>query len=187
VRSSAGRSRDPPSRLATCSASSRSRACCCSRWRAPRAISTEGLREPATWLVGALLFALVYVVVGTLNAPFWGLFPSPQRALWCVLATLLLLPYFGASEWLLRGSGATGLWLPALGKLLTLIVVGASAVAGLLPFVILLGMASIALFFAFFELVALRLARVMPNPWLAALFQAAFTGTALASVFPWDP
>ena len=104
-----------------------------------------------------------------------------------VVATLLLLPWFGASEWLLRGQGVTGLWLPAAGKLLTLIVVGAAALTGLLPFVILLGMASIALFFAFFELVATRLGRVMPNPWLAALFQAAFTGTAFATIFPYEP
>jgi dienelactone hydrolase len=150
------------------------------------AVSTEGLREPGTWLVGALFFALVYGAVGTLNAPFWGLFPAPHRAIWCVIATLLLLPYFGASEWLLRGEGRTGLWLPAAGKLLTLVVIGTSAALGLLPFVILLGMASIALFFVFFELVATRLGREMPNPWLAALFQAAFTGTAFAAIFPYD-
>jgi len=136
--------------------------------------------------VGALFFALVYGAVGTLNAPFWGLFPAPHRAIWCVIATLLLLPYFGASEWLLRGEGRTGLWLPAAGKLLTLVVIGTSAALGLLPFVILLGMASIALFFVFFELVATRLGREMPNPWLAALFQAAFTGTAFAAIFPYD-
>lgn len=149
-------------------------------------ISSEGLRDPATWLVAGLLFAGVYVVVATLNAPFWGLFPAPHRAPWCVVATLLLLPYFAGCEWLLRGSGAIGLWLPAVGKLLTLIVVGVGAVAGLLPFVILLGMGAIALFFVFFELVAIRLARRMPNPWIPALFQAAFTATAFVSIFPYE-
>ena len=50
----------------------------------------------------------------------------------------------------------------------------------------LLGIVPITLFFVFFELVALRLARNMPNPWLAALFQAAFTAVAFTSIFPRD-
>ncbi len=150
------------------------------------AVRAEGLGDPRTWLVGGLLFALVYLVVGTLQAPFGSVFPAPHRLGWCAGATLLLLPFFGASEWLLRGSGRTGLWLPVLGKALTLLAVTGGALSGLLPFVILLGIVPITLFFVFFELVALRLARNMPNPWLAALFQAAFTAFAFASIFPRD-
>lgn len=150
------------------------------------ALRAEGLREPGTWLVAGLLFAGVYTVVGILDAPFWGLFPAPHRALWCAIATLLLLPYFAGCEWLLRGAGRTGLWLPAAGKLVTLIVVGVAASARLLPPVRMLGMGAIALFFVFFELLALRLARVMPNPWIPALFQAAFTATAFAAIFPYE-
>ena len=150
------------------------------------AVHADGLGDARTWLVAGLLLGLVYLVLGTLVGPFWDVFPAPHRAGWCIGATLLLLPYFGASEWLLRGSGRTGLWLPALGKALTLFAVAGGALAGLLPFVILLGIVPITLFFIFFELVALRLARQMPNPWLAALFQAAFTGMTFASIFPWE-
>ncbi len=150
------------------------------------AVRAEGLGEAGTWLCAGLLFGLAYLAIGTLAGPFWDIFPAPHRLGWCLGATLLLLPYFGASEWLLRGSRRTGLWLPAAGKALTLFAVIAGALAGLLPFVILLGIFAITGFFVFFELVALRLARWMPNPWLAALFQAAFTGTAFASIFPWE-
>jgi len=150
------------------------------------AVRADGLRDARTWLVGGLLFGLVYLVLGTLDAPFWDLFPAPHRALWCVGATLLLLPWFGASEWLLRGAGRTGLWLPAVGKALTLFAVAGGALTGLLPFVIILGIIPIGLFFVFFEIVAGRLGRQMPNPWLAALFQAAFTGVAFTSIFPWE-
>jgi len=150
------------------------------------AVRAEGLGDVRTWLVAGLFTGLVYVLVGTLNAPFWDLFPAPHRVGWCIGATLLLLPFFGAAEWLLRGSGRTGLWLPALGKALTLLAVVAGVLAGLLPFVILLGIVPIALFFVFFEIVALRLARWLPNPWLAALFQAAFTGVCFASIFPYE-
>ncbi|MGH2901948.1 MAG: dienelactone hydrolase family protein, partial [Solirubrobacteraceae bacterium] len=149
------------------------------------AVRSDGLRDAGTWLAGGLLFGLVYLAIGTLVAPFWDLFPAQQRGFWCVAVTLLLLPWFGASEWLLRGTGRTGLWLPALGKALTLFAVAGGALSGLLPFVIILGIIPIALFFVFFELVAVRLGRQLPNPWLAALFQAAFTATAFTSIFPW--
>ncbi len=150
------------------------------------AVRMDGLGDLRTWLAAGLFFGLVYLVIGTLNAPFWNIFPAPHRLVWSAAATLLLLPFFGASEWLLRGSGRTGLWLPAVGKGLTLVAVAAGALSGLLPFVILLGIVPIALFFVFFEFVALRLARVMPNPWLVALFQAAFTGVSFASIFPFE-
>jgi dienelactone hydrolase len=149
-------------------------------------VHVEGLGDVRTWGVGGLLFALVYLVLGTLNGPLWNLFPAPHRAGWCIGATLLMLPFFGASEWLLRGSGRAGLWLPVVGKALTLFAVVGGALAGLLPFVILLGIVPIVLFFVFFELVAARLGRWMPNPWLAALFQAAFTGFSFASIFPYE-
>jgi dienelactone hydrolase len=150
------------------------------------AVRADGLGDARTWLGAALLFALVYAVVGTLCSPFWDVFPAPHRLGWCVGATLLMLPYFGASEWLLRGAGRTGAWLPAAGKALTLFAVAGGALAGLLPFVVLLGIVPITGFFVFFELVALRLSRWAPNPWLAALFQAAFTGVSFASIFPFE-
>jgi dienelactone hydrolase len=150
------------------------------------AVRAEGLGDLRTWLCGGFLFALAYLVLGTLFAPFWDIFPAPHRLLACAGSTLLLLPYFGASEWLLRGARSTGLWLPIAGKALTLFALMGGALAGLLPFVILLGVVPVVGFFAFFELVAFGLGRWAPNPWLAALFQAAFTGVAFASIFPYD-
>jgi len=150
------------------------------------AIHAAGLRDLRTWLAAGLLFGFVYLVIGTLAAPFLNMFPAPHRAGLAIFATLLVLPFFGATEWLLRGSGPTGLWLPAVGKALTLFAVGGGALAGLLPFIVLLGIVPIIGFFVFFELVALRFARGLPNPWLTAIFQAAFMGVAFASIFPWE-
>ena len=149
-----------------------------------RAVSADGLADPRTWLAGSVLFLFVYGVVGTLVLPTWNVFPATHRLVWCLVATASMLPYFGATECLLRGAGATGLWLPAVGKLATLAVVVAGCLSGLLPFVIILGIGSIALFFVFFEIVALRIARHMPGPWIAALFQAAFTGFTFGAIFP---
>lgn len=150
------------------------------------AIRADGLGDARTWAVGFLLFGLLYLVLGTLNGPLWDLFPAPHRTIWCVVATLLLLPFFGATEWLLRGSGRSGLWLPVVGKALTLFAVVGGALAGLLPFVVLLGAVPIVLYFVIFEVIAARLGRCMPNPWLAGLFQAAFIGFTFASIFPYE-
>ncbi|HTO07868.1 MAG TPA: alpha/beta fold hydrolase [Myxococcota bacterium] len=149
-----------------------------------RAATADGLSDPRTWLTAGALFLAVYAVVGTLVLPLWNLFPATHRLVWALVVSGLMLPYFAASEWLLRGAGVTGLWLPAVGKLLTLLVVGAACVSGLLPFVIVLGLGSIALFFALFELIAIRISRCMPGPWIAALFQAAFTGFTFSAIFP---
>lgn len=149
-----------------------------------RAATADGLSDARTWLTAGALFLAVYAVIGTLVLPLWDIFPASHRLVWAGVATALFLPYFGASECMLRGAGANGLWLPAAGKLLTLVVVGAACLKGLLPFVILLGLGSIALFFALFELVAIRISRCMPGPWIAALFQAAFTGFSFTAIFP---
>jgi dienelactone hydrolase len=149
-----------------------------------RAASADGLSDPRTWLAAGVLFLALYTVIGILALPFYDLFPAPHRLPWCLVATALVLPYFGASELLLRGAGSTGLWLPAVGKLATLFVVAAGTLTGLLPFVIFLGIVPIALFFAFFEVVAIRIGRCMPGPWIAALFQAAFVGFGLGAIFP---
>jgi len=151
-----------------------------------RALSADGLADARTWLSAGVIFLALYGVFGTLALPFWDIFPAPHRLPWALVATALFLPYFGAIESLLRGAGQTGLWLPALGRILTLAVVAAACLAGLLPFVIILGLAAIALNFVLFELVALRIGRHMPGPWIAALFQAAFTGFAFAAIFPYE-
>ncbi|HTO71889.1 MAG TPA: alpha/beta fold hydrolase [Myxococcota bacterium] len=151
-----------------------------------RAASADGLGDSRTWLAAGALFLAVYAVIGTLVLPFWDTFPAAHRLPWALVATALFLPYFGASECLLRGAGRTGWWLPAVGKALTLAVVVAGCLGGLLPFVIVLGIAPIALNFVLFEIVALRIGRWMPGPWIAALFQAAFTGFSFAAVFPYE-
>jgi hypothetical protein len=151
-----------------------------------RAASADGLRDPRTWLTAGLLFLFAYATIGALLLPLWSIFPAPHRVAWCLAAAALALPYFAASEWLLRGAGTTGLWLPALGKAVTLVVIAIGTLSGLLPFVIFLGIVPLAAFFAIFELVCIRISRRMPGPWLAAIFQAAFTGFALGSIFPFE-
>ncbi len=146
----------------------------------------EAFDDRRTWISAALLFAFVYTALGTLTAPFNSSFPAAPRLIWIVLATLLMLPFFGAAEWYLRGAGPRGIWLPAVGKLLVLLVLGGGAMVGVLPGVILLGVGIFALFFIVFELLAYRVERLMPNPWVMGIFQSAYIATAFGAVFPFQ-
>ena len=103
-----------------------------------------------------------------------------------LLGAALALPLFAAHEWLLRGPNRAGIWAPAVGRLLLLVVLVAGSLAGLLPFVLMLGAMAFALLFIVFEITCWRLSRSAPNPWLAALYQAAFTGWITAAIFPFS-
>ena len=154
-------------------------------WLARRErMSAAGLRDARTYVGAGLLFAFGYLTVGALLQPYWDLWPAPHRLPWCFVATALLLPYFGATEWLLRGPGRRGIWLPLVGKLLTLTLLIVGAALGLLQDVVLVGIGAIAPFFLVLEVFAYRLSRVAPAPWVPALFQATWLGWSLAAVFP---
>ena len=63
----------------------------------------RGLRDPRTYLATGILLALAYIAGSALGLPFGEIVPSPQRLRWCAAAAGLVLPYFAATEWLLRG------------------------------------------------------------------------------------
>ena len=85
-----------------------------------------------------------------------------------------------------NGPGRAGVWLPPLGKLLTVAVLSGGAALDLVPRTAALAIVALVPALLLFELFAYRLSRVTGEPWLAALFQATWMGFALASVFPLD-
>ena len=147
-------------------------------------IKTVALRDVRIYIGAGLLVGFGYVIVGSFAQTMWDLWPTSQRLPWCLVCSVLLLPYFAATEWLLRGPGRAGVWLPALGKLLTLAVLIGGAATGLLPGTLPLAIVALVPAFLIFEVFAYRLSRVTGEPWLAALFQAVWLGFALASFFP---
>lgn len=150
------------------------------------ALDGEGLRDGRTWLAALALLSFGYLVYGTGVQPYWDLWLPSHRLPAALWGTAASLPLFGAMEWLLRGSGRSGIWAPALGKLLIVVVIAGGAMAGLLPGVLLLAVGVFVLLFALFELLCWRMSRVVPNPWLAALFQAGWTGWTLGAIFPFS-
>ncbi len=147
-------------------------------------VRSQGLGDGRTWSAAVLLLGFVYVVGGMLCQPFWNPFLTAPRLLPWLAATGLLLPWFGASEWLLRGASSSPRWPPSAARLLTLVVLAGGAYAGLLPRLLLPTLLTIGLVFAVFEALALRISRVKPNPWLASLVQAGWTGWLLVAFFP---
>ena len=147
-------------------------------------IRSQGLGDGRTWSAAVLLLGFVYVAGGMLWQPFWDPFLTASRLLPWLAATGLLLPWFGASEWLLRGASGSPSWPASAARLLTLAVLAGGATAGLLPRLLLPILLTIGLVFAAFEVLALRISRVMPNPWLASLVQAGWTGWLLVAYFP---
>ena len=114
-------------------------------------------------------------------SPYRELGLAPKRLPWWILCAVLTLPYFAATEFLLRGRGGAGVWLPIAGKLLALLALALGSGLGLLPHAIGLALGGLVALFALLELVAYRLGRADFDPWVPALFQAAALGLLLAS------
>ena len=147
-------------------------------------VRAEGIRDWRTWASAGLVFGFIYVSIGVLSQPFWDPLLSSRRLVPWAAATLLLLPWFGATEWLLRGPLLAQAWLPAAARLLTLAAITAAALLGLVPRVLLAALVPLVLLFAIFEALAFRLSRQLPNPWLPALIQSAWTAWLLTAFFP---
>ncbi len=154
-------------------------------WGAVRAsLPRFGLLDPRVLAAAAIFFGFVYLALGSVMLPRLDLFlPAHRFWLWPALL-LCFLPWFAATEWLLRGPGWAGVWLPIAGKALTLAAIAAGAMLSLLPFVVLLALPGLALLFAIVEVLAARISRTTPNPALAALAQSACTAWVMGSIWP---
>jgi dienelactone hydrolase len=148
------------------------------------AIRLLGLGDPRTWLAALATTGFAYASFAVFTQPFVDVSLPPHRAPAALLCAAAALPFFGATEWLLRGPGRAGVWLPIAGKLLALAVIGAGAFAGLLSFVLVLGLGGFVVNFTLFELLGWRFSRLAPNPWVPALVQSLWTGWTLAATFP---
>jgi pimeloyl-ACP methyl ester carboxylesterase len=154
-------------------------------WLARRGdLAFAGLLQARTLFASAIVFGFVYLVLGSLALPLADLFLTPHRLGWGALAFLLALPYFTAGEFLLRGEGRSGVWLPIAGRVLTLAALLGGALLGLLSFVVILATSAFAGLLILFEFLSYRLSRAAPNPWVPSLVQSAWAAWVLAAVFP---
>ena len=140
-----------------------------------------GLRDPRTWLCAGVLLLATYLLIGTFLEPYAWRWLTPQRALRVFVPFALMLPFFAAFEFLLRGARP---WVPIVGRAVILAVMLLAAILRLLPFELFLVLGGFVVFFAFFELIAYRASRQAPNPWLMGIYQAGWSAIAQASLFP---
>jgi pimeloyl-ACP methyl ester carboxylesterase len=137
----------------------------------------SALSNPAA---AGLVSGFAYLALGGALSPCLDVGLAPKRLPWWIFCAGLVLPYFAATELLLRGRDRAGVWLPIAGKALTLVALALGALSGLIPHVLLLAFAGLLALFAVLELVAQRLGRTGFDPWVSALFQAAWVGHFLA-------
>ncbi len=142
------------------------------------------LRGPGGMRTVICAFALLlssYLVLGTLLQPYLWLWLAPHRASYFFAPFVLMLPFFLAFELALRGGSA---WVPIVGRVLVLFIMVVAAILQWLPGTFLFVVAGFAIFFVLFEFVCYRAARVSPNPWLLAIYQAGFSALTHAMLFP---
>lgn len=149
-------------------------------------VRAVGLWAPQTWAVSAVLLSFSYLALGTLGEPYLELWLSPRRSLAALLAAALALPFFGAFEWLLRGPGRSGVWLPIAGRVVVLAAVASASLLGRLAPLFLMASGALALLLLLLEAKCWWFCRSAPSPWLAALYQAGLTGWLAAALFPLD-
>ena len=146
----------------------------------------------AGWHLGALggallFFLLLYSVVSAAATPLAGLWLTPQRCVVWVASSLLALPFFLAAEQRLRSaSGWRAASSSAAARVLVLVAVGIGAAGGLLSFAPLVLATRVLFVFGIFEVLALRLTRPLPDPWLCALLQSFCLAWILAASAPID-
>ena len=122
-------------------------------------------------------------------APLAGVFhrmtPTPERALATVATALLAFPFFLALEGLLhRGTGVAAFAAGVLGRLLAVLALALGTLLGILPPVVNLMIAPLALVLLLAEVAAFTSHRRSRDLAAAAVMQALWLGWALAALMP---
>jgi dienelactone hydrolase len=134
---------------------------------------------------GGVAFAGAYALLAPVGALAHRLVPTPERALAALGLAALLLPFFLASETLLRRGGAlASLALGLLGKLLVLAVLVAGVAAGIVPFVVVLLLGVLVAVFVVAEIAASAIYARSGNLLASAAFQAAGLAWVIAALMP---
>jgi alpha-beta hydrolase superfamily lysophospholipase len=149
-----------------------------------RARSGAALRRAGTWLGAAALAASLYALLGPLLVPWLDPWPAPHRLTAVLLASAAALPHFAALECLLRARTWPGHVLPAAMRLLAVALLAGASLVGWLPDASLTAARYLLLGAPLLELLALRCARIAPNPWTSAIAQSLWVGWVLGALFP---
>ncbi len=112
-------------------------------------------RPAATYLSALLGFVVIYAMQIPGGAVFHRMTPTPERLIAALIATLALIPFFLGFETLVRRGGmVTSTVMGVLGRAVTLVLLGAGVAVGVIPFVVVLILPSLAIQFIMFEIFA---------------------------------
>jgi dienelactone hydrolase len=139
-------------------------------------------------LAAAIGVAVIYVcdvATSWTFLTFHRLSLTPERLLAAGAAMVLLFPFWGGFELLVRrGSLVTSTVVASIGRLLILILMAVGAILGILPGVVMLVLPIIAMTFVTFEIFAASAFSTSRNLLLVALVESAWFALNLASTSP---
>jgi len=148
-----------------------------------RPIVAPGALQSAA--AGAVGFAAVYVVLAPLLETLHRATPTPERALVTLVLALLFLPFFLAVEGLLhRGRWPVALAAGLLGRVLTVAMLLLGVSLGILPPVVNLMLAPLALVLVLAEFTSIAAYARSRDRLAAAVLQAGWVAWAVAILMP---
>ena len=137
-------------------------------------------------LPAAFGFAIIYALMVPISVVFHRLAPTPERLGMATLAAFLILPFFAMFELILRGGALIESTLQAsAGRGLIIVFSLLGALLGVMPFVLILILPSIAIMFIMFEIFATSVYSERGGSLLAiALVESAWLAWILAATMP---
>jgi LPXTG-motif cell wall-anchored protein len=142
-------------------------------------------RSGAVLFASLLGFAAIYVGFNAVSITFHRLALTPERAVFWILATLLILPFWFGFELLVRHGGlAVSTAHAVIGRIAIVLLMALGVVVGVLPFVLILMLPSIALLFVMIEIFAASAYSASRNLALIAIVESAWFVWIIAAISP---
>jgi dienelactone hydrolase len=142
-------------------------------------------RSGAVLVASLLCFGAIYVGFNAISITFHRMALTPERTVFWILATLLILPFWFGFELLVRrGSLILSTTQAVVGRIAIVLLMALGVVVQVLPFVIILVLPSIALLFVMIEIFAASAYSASRNLALIAIVESAWFVWVIAATSP---
>jgi dienelactone hydrolase len=142
-------------------------------------------RSGAVLIAALLAFAAIYVGINAVSVTFHRMALTPERTLFWILGTLMILPFWFGFELLVRrGSLAISTTHAVVGRIAILLLMALGVTVRVLPFVLILVLPSIALLFVMIEIFAASAYSASRNLALIAIVESAWFVWIIAATSP---
>jgi dienelactone hydrolase len=142
-------------------------------------------RSGAVVVASLIGFATIYVGMSAVSVTFHRLALTPERTVFWILATLLIMPFWFGFELLVRRGGlAISTTQAVVGRIVIVLLMALGVMVRVLPFVLILVLPSIALLFVAIEIFAASAYSASRNLALIAIVESAWFVWIMAATSP---